>query len=139
MAASKPAALCTLIMPSGKRCGGMALRNQRFCRAHSATHRVYERERILGEIMDRLGDKIDDMSTSELLCFLHQKLGRLPKTLNRFPDVAYTLTATLDRINEIIEMESVLKQQIQQNQLLLEKIREYQMNSKAYAQGLSNQ
>ncbi len=139
MAASKPVALCTLVMPSGKPCRAVALRNQRFCRAHNATRRVYERERILGKIMDRLGDKIDDMSTSELLCFLHQKLGRLPKTLNRFPDVAYTLTASLDRINEIIEMESVLKQQIQQNQLLLEKIREYQMNSKTYAQGLSNQ
>jgi hypothetical protein len=139
MAASKPVALCSLVMPSGKPCRAIALRNQRFCRTHSATHRVYERERIHCEILDRLGEKIRAMDTSELLLFLHQKLGRLPKTIKRFPDIGYTLTVTLDRLSEITEMESILKHQIQQNQILLDKIRECQMNSKVYAQVTSNQ
>ena len=139
MAASKPAALCTLIMPSGKRCGGMALRNQRFCWAHIRTHRALERERILGSILDRLGDKIAAMDTGELLNFLHQKLGRLQKTLRRYPEVGYTLTVTLDRIEEIDRMESNLRLQIKQNHQLLEEIRRYQLNSGRYAQNSSNQ
>lgn len=69
------------------------------------------------------------MDTGELLDFLHQQLGRLQKTLRRCPDIAYTLTVTLDRIDEINQMESNLKQQIQQNHMLLAQIREYQLNS----------
>jgi hypothetical protein len=139
MAACKPAALCTLIMPSGKRCGGMALRNQRFCWAHSQNHRAHERGHARARMIDRLGIQIDAMTASELLFFLHQKLGRLRKTLNRFPDVNYTLIAALDRTEEIIQMESSLKQQIRQNQILLEEIRRYQLNSRGYAQNRSNQ
>lgn len=139
MAASKPAALCTLIMPSGKRCGGMALRNQRFCWAHIRTHRISERERILAKMMDRLGDKIEEMDTPELLYFLHRKLERLQTTFSRFPDVRYTLVAALDRVEEIAQMESNLRLQIKQNHQLLEEIRKYQLNSGMYAQNCSNQ
>jgi hypothetical protein len=134
VAASKPVALCTLVMPSGKRCRAVALRNQSFCRAHSGTHRLCERDRAFNPILERLGDKIAAMDTSELLNFLFHKLGRLPKTLSRFPDIAYTLTATMDRLDEINQMESNLKQQIQQNHILLTKIQEYQLNSNAYRQ-----
>ena len=126
-------------MASGKRCGSPALRNQRYCWAHNKTHRIYERERALGRILDRLGDKLDAMDTSELLDFLHHKLERLQKTFNRFPDVRYTLNSALDRIQEITELESMAKQQIQSNQMLLEQIIEYQKKSKTQAQILSHQ
>lgn len=139
MAPSRPVALCTLVMPSGKLCRAVALRNQPFCRAHSQTHQIYERERTLGSILDRLGDKMAAMDTGDLLDFLHQQLGRLQKTLRRYPDIAYTLTVTLDRIDEINQMQSNLKQQIQQNHMLLAQIREYQLNSNMFAQIPSNQ
>ena len=57
MAASKPFALCTLIMPLDAPARAGALRNQKFCRAHSTTHRLYERDGALNPILDRLGDK----------------------------------------------------------------------------------
>jgi hypothetical protein len=134
MAACKPAALCTLLMPSGKLCCGVALRNQPFCRAHSSTHRLYERDQALNPILDRLGEKIAAMGTGQLLDFLHQKLVRLPKTLSRFPDIAYTLTVTLDRLDEINQMESDLKQQIEQNHMLLAQIHEFQHSSNTRGQ-----
>jgi hypothetical protein len=134
VAASKPVALCTLVMPSGKRCRAVALRNQSFCRAHGSTHRLYERDRAFNPILERLEEKIAAMDTSELLHLLHQKLGRLPKTLSRFPDIAYTVAATMDRLDEINQMESNLKLQTQQNHILLTKIQKYQLNSNAYRQ-----
>jgi len=139
MAASKPVALCTLVMPSGNRCRAIALRNQRFCRAHSQTRRVYERERTVVQMLDRLKLKVDALDTPDLLYLLHQRLGRLQKTLRRFPDAGYILTAALDRIDEIKQLESQAKQQMQQNHLLLAEIRKYQMKSGAYAQVISNQ
>lgn len=90
MAASKPVALCTLIMPSGRVCRAVALRNQKFCRAHSTTHRIYERDCALNPILDRLGDKIAAMDTSELLFFLGSQLAQLQKTFSKYPHVRYT-------------------------------------------------
>ncbi|HEX5234623.1 MAG TPA: hypothetical protein VFW25_04755 [Silvibacterium sp.] len=116
-------------MPSGRRCRAVALRNQRFCRSHAATHGLYERENIVGPTLDRLAAKAAEMTTDELLGFLHEKLGRLQKTMNRFPDVRYILIAALDRITEITQMESILKQQIQQNHMLLAQLCQSQSES----------
>jgi len=139
MATGKPQGLCTLIMPTGKLCGSPAVRNQKFCYNHIRNHRAYERGHVHTRMLERLGSQIDAMETPELLDFLHQKLARLRKTLNRFPDVHYTLMASLDRIGEITQMESILRQQVRQNQEFLNKIREYQMNSGACPQVISNQ
>ena len=139
MAASKPVALCTLIMPSGRVCRAVALRNQKFCRAHSTTHRIYERDRALNPILDRLGDKIAAMDTSELLFFLGSQLAQLQKTFSKYPHVRYTLTAALDRIEEITRFESDTKRQAEANHMLLLKFQELQLNSHRYAQPGQNQ
>ena len=105
------------------------MRNQKFCYNHSRNHRAHERGHIRARMLERLGSKIGEMDTADLLYFLHEKLSRLHKTLNRFPDIHYTLMASLDRIAEITQLESTLRQQVKQNQELLHKIREYQMNA----------
>jgi hypothetical protein len=116
MATTKPVPLCTLIMPSGNRCGSPALRDQRFCYHHSGSHRLRTREELLGKRLERLGNKLDAMDISELLLFVHHKVESLQKTFNRFPEVRYTLTYTLDRIDELKSFESELRWFIHQVQ-----------------------
>jgi hypothetical protein len=125
-------------MPSGKLCRGMALRNQRFCRAHSPTPRVAERANSVQNMVERLAVQVAAMNTAELLDFLLQKLERLQKSFNRFPDVRFTLIFALDRIDQITRMESAAKQQFLQNQMLLQQIRKYQLESGTYPQDRLN-
>lgn len=102
MAATQPVALCTLLLPSGKLCRGIAVRNQRHCRAHIRNHRFLERERAQEEALDRLGAKINRMELGDLLYELHGKLENLNRANNliRYPEVAYLLVATIDRLLE---------------------------------------
>ena len=140
MAASKPARQCTLIMLStGKRCGGVALRGKPFCYHHDGNHKEHTRERILCQRLDRLGDKLDAMDTAQLLNFLQQKLTALPKTLSRFPEVSYALVYTLDRIGEITSLESTLRRFLQQNQQFVAACRQCRANPATYPQYLRNQ
>jgi hypothetical protein len=117
LAASIPAPQCKLIMPStGKRCGSPALRGQPFCYHHSGKHRELSRERMLAQRLDRLGEKLDTMDAAGLLDFLQQTLASLMKTFSRFPEAAFTFMYTLDRIDEIVSLESTLRAFRQQNQ-----------------------
>ena len=118
MAACKPVRLCALVFVSGKRCGSPALRNQLYCYHHAGNHRAYTRDRFLCDRLGRIREKLDAMPASALLNFLHQQLCNLPKTLHRFPEIDFTLTYTLDRIEEITALESVLSSFLQQNQEL---------------------
>jgi hypothetical protein len=118
MAACKPARLCALVFPSGKRCGSIALRNQSYCYHHAGNHQAYSRDRFLCERLGRVREKLDAMPASSLLNFLHQQLCTLPKTMHRFPEVDFTLTYTLDRIDEIKALESTISSFLQQNQEL---------------------
>ena len=117
MAASNPVRQCTLIMlSSGNRCRGVALRNKPFCYHHDGNQKKHTRERNLCQRLDRLGDKLDAMDTAQLLNFLQQKLTTLPKTLSRFPEVSYTLVYALDRLGEITSLESALRHYVSQYQ-----------------------
>ena len=118
MAACKPVRLCALIYVSGKRCGSPALRNQPYCYHHADNHQAYTRDRYLCDRLGRIREKLDAMPASALLNFLHQELCKLPKTLHRFPEIDFTLTYTLDRIEEITALESVFSSFLQQNQEL---------------------
>ena len=110
MAPSKPARQCTLIRPSGKPCGSLALRGKPFCYHHNGNHRSLTRERLLCQRLGRLREKLEAMGTASLVNFLYWKLSTLQKTLIRFPEVAYTLTYTLDRLEEITALESILRE-----------------------------
>jgi hypothetical protein len=118
MAACKPVRLCALVFVSGKRCGSPALRNQPYCYHHAGNHQAYTRDRYLCDRLGRIREKLDAMPASALLNFLHQQLCNLPKTLHRFPEIDFTLTYTLDRIEEITALESTLSSLLQQNQEL---------------------
>lgn len=114
---AKPARLCALIMPAtGKRCGSLALRGEQFCYHHAANHKQFTGERDLCQRLDRLTQKLDDMDIPVLLDFLREKLVTLQKTLRRFPEVAHTLTYTLDRLEAAKYPKSNTSQIPQQNQ-----------------------
>lgn len=115
MAACKPTRLCALVFPSGKRCGSIALRNQSYCYHHAGNHQAYSRDRFLCERLGRVKEKLDAMPASSLLNFLYQQLCTLPKTMHRFPEINFTLTYTLDRIDEIKALESIISSFPQQN------------------------
>lgn len=107
--------LCTLTLSNGRRCQAVALRNQRFCRHHIGNHRQHTRERRLGQRLDRLSDRLDEMNAAKLLSFLHQILIPLSKTLTRYPELQHTLIYTLDRLNEINTLESNIYKIILEN------------------------
>ena len=116
MSAFKPAPLCALIMSTGKQCGSPAVRGTRFCYNHSSKNRISRRERHLVERLERLHAQLEVMDIAGVLDLLHQKLITLPKTLSRFPDVDFTLSYMLDRIHEVISLESGLRQLLPQYQ-----------------------
>ena len=136
---SKHIPLCTLTLPSGKRCGCPAMRNQKFCYHHTRNHTGHERAQARDRMLERLDSKISAMNTAELLYLLHSQLSRLNKTLNRFPEIHYTLLAALERIAEISQMESTLRQQIRQNHEFMNRLVEGRLNSATWAQNTANQ
>lgn len=127
---------CALILPAtGRRCGSVALRGQQFCRHHVENHLPLTGERHLCQRLDRLTQKMDDMDIPLLLDFLREKLVILQKTVRRFPEVAHTLTYTLDRLEATKSPKSNtsrLPQQDQKltalNQAILNEIRNFGVN-----------
>lgn len=126
MATSKPVDLCTHLMPSGKLCRGIALRNERLCRAHIRNHRFQEREWAHNQAMDRLRDELDLMDIPELLQTLQEKLTRITSIVRAYPEARLTLSVTIDRLNmdhpnagrpnQLNLAESIANLQRQQNQ-----------------------
>lgn len=129
----RPVLQCALILPAtGRRCGSVALRGQQFCRHHAENHLPLTGERHLCQRLDRLTQNMDNMDMPLLLNFLREKLVALQKTLRRFPEVAHTLTYTLDRLeaaNPPQSNTSRLPQQDQKltalNQAILNEIRNF--------------
>lgn len=101
MPPAKHAALCTFSMPSGDSCRSVALSGHRFCYHHARRSPNSYRDRAIIRRLDHLGDQLSAMDTAQLLGALHRQLCTLPKTLSRFPEVAFTLTCTLNRLAEI--------------------------------------
>ena len=139
MAATAPAPLCTTILADGKRCGSPALRGKRFCFHHTGNHRNYTRERRLACRLEGLSSHYDGMNTAEMLLTLHRQLSKLTKTLTRFPEVAHTLTYTLDRLTAITTLESMLMEQLQYNQKFAAYIRGADAESASSPQHRRNQ
>jgi len=115
MAASKPVALCTQLMPSGKLCRGIALKNQRYCHAHIRNHRLAERQRAELAALDRFAEQVEAMDMSELLHTLHCRLEQLYLAYNisRFPELRCLLNQTMERVAELKSLESNADPQIQ--------------------------
>jgi hypothetical protein len=116
MPAAKPAPQCQLILPSEKRCGGIALRGQPYCYHHSGNHRKHTRERQICQRLEHLGDELNAMDASELLIFLYRKLARMQKTFDRFPEEGFVLAYAIERVNEITSLESAIRQLLPQDQ-----------------------
>ena len=118
MPPTKPVALCTHLLPSGKLCRGIALRNERHCRAHIRTHRLLDRVRVQEEAIDRLVVKVQHMDLRHLLDSLHGKLEDLNRAHNlaRFPEIRYLLIVAIDRLYEATHFESNIDLQLELNQ-----------------------
>lgn len=103
----KPVRQCALIISAtGRRCGSITLRGQQFCRHHAANHLPLTGERDLRQRLDRITEKLDAMDILQTLDFLREKLVTMQKTLRRFPEVAHTLTYTLDRLERARSLKS---------------------------------
>jgi hypothetical protein len=120
VAATKPAALCTHLMPSGKLCRGIALRNERFCRSHIRNHRFQERTRAENEALEHFLEKVFAMDLLQLLHTLHGRLENLNRaySFSRFPEVRCLLSAAKDRLDDIKSLESISSLQPELNQYL---------------------
>ena len=102
MAASKPVDLCTHLLASGKLCRGVALRNERYCRAHIRNHRILDHQRVQHDALHRLSEQTDSMPLDDLLYLLLRKLEavHLAHSLSRFPEVSVLLVCTINRLIE---------------------------------------
>lgn len=138
MSQAIPAPLCTLILPSGRRCGAPALRGKRFCYHHAGKHLDFTRERRLSLRLERLENQLANTDTAGLLSFLHQQLNTLPKTLSRFPEVSLTLTCALARLDAITTLESIPNEYTQQNQQFAAYFKRVSAESMYYSQNIQN-
>lgn len=105
MANSKPVDLCTHLLASGKLCRGVALRNERYCRAHIRSHRILDHQRVQHEALQRLSDQTDSMPLDDLLYLLLRKLEavHLAHSISRFPEVSCLLVCTINRLVRLVE------------------------------------
>lgn len=119
MTASKPVALCTYLMPSGKLCRGIALKDQRYCRAHIRNHRLHERQRAENEALDRFIARVAAMDLPELLYTLHHRLEELNRaySLRRFPEIRSLLIESMERLWKLKPIESDISSQLPQIQM----------------------
>ena len=104
MAASKPVDICTHLMPSGKLCRGIALRGQRFCRAHIGDrfHQT-KREREQSEALSRLMDQLQGMPYLDLLYTLQVKLCSIQSILLPYAEAQLTLHVVLNYVQNLYE------------------------------------
>ena len=108
MAQSKPVALCSHLMPSGKLCRGVALRNERFCRSHIRNYRLIEADRAQNAALERLSLQVQRMDLPALLFEIKTRLVNLSRsyTIARFPEICYLLTVADDWLTEAKSSES---------------------------------
>jgi len=121
MAKSKPVALCTQLMLSGKLCRRIALKDQRYCRAHIRNHRLAERQLAELAALDCFAGQVEVMNISELLNALHRRLENFYLAYNiisRFPELRYLLVETMERLGELNSQESNADPQLALDQML---------------------
>lgn len=106
MAQSKPVALCTQLLPSGKLCRGIALRGQHYCRSHIRNYRLLERERQHEGAMFRLSAQLEAMDIPQLLQTLQLKLDHITSIVRAYPEARLALNIAIARLNEVNGPES---------------------------------
>lgn len=104
MAQSRPVALCHHLMPTGKLCRGVAVRDDRYCRAHIRNYRQLERDRAQFAAIERLADTVQPMDLAGVLYELSWRLTQLSRcySITRFPEITYLLAHSIDRLDEFI-------------------------------------
>lgn len=90
-------------MPTGKLCRGVALRNERYCRAHIRNYRLLERDRAQNAALETLSLQLQRMDLSGLLATIKDRLVNLSRscTIVRFPEICYLLTVAIDRLDDL--------------------------------------
>jgi len=119
MAQSKPATLCSHLMPSGKLCRGVALRNERYCRSHIRNYRILALDRAQNAAIERLALEVQRMDLYQLLVLIQKRLVTLSRsyTVARFPEICYLLTVAIDWIYDAKSEESNISPQIPLDQI----------------------
>jgi hypothetical protein len=114
----KPVDLCTQLMPSGKLCRGIALKNERFCRTHIRNHRIAERQRQHDEAIMRLGAELDALELPDLLIALNEKLNRITSIVRAYPEARVALDIAIDRLARLTSPQSNASAQLLPNHML---------------------
>ena len=119
MAQSKPAALCSHLMPSGKLCRGVALRNERYCRSHIRNYRILEIDLARNAAIERLSLEVRRMDLHDLLVVIKDRLVILSRsyTIARFPEICFLLTVAIDWLHDARSEESNVHPAIPLNQI----------------------
>ncbi|HEU4982496.1 MAG TPA: hypothetical protein VFT88_07425 [Acidobacteriaceae bacterium] len=114
MAQSKPAALCSHLMPSGKLCRGVALRNEHYCRSHIRNYRILELDLARNAAIERLALEVRRMDLHDLLVVIKDRLVILSRsyTIARFPEICFLLTVAIDWLYDARSEESNLSPQV---------------------------
>ena len=100
MAQSKPVALCTQLLPSGKLCRGIALRGQHYCRSHIRNYRLLEADRARNAALEKLAAEVERMAIPDLLAAIRDRLLNLSRShaILRLPELCYLLTVAIEEL-----------------------------------------
>ena len=115
MAQSRPVALCTQLLPSGKLCRGIALRGQHYCRSRIRNYRLLETDRARNAALEKLSAEVERMAIPDLLEAIRDRLLNLSRShaILRLPELCYLLTVAIEEITPFksnIEPEPTLNQ-----------------------------
>jgi hypothetical protein len=100
MAQSRPVALCTQLLPSGKLCRGIALRGQHYCRSHIRNYRLLEADRARNAALEKLSAEVERMAIPDLLEAIRDRLLNLSRShaILRLPELCYLLTVAIEEL-----------------------------------------
>jgi hypothetical protein len=102
MAASKPVRLCQYDLPSGKRCGQIALQGEPLCRHHRRL--LYHDHEAASRREERLADLATHLESETLigmLNILRKNLSGIHRVVRYYPEANTALQAVIERIRQI--------------------------------------
>jgi hypothetical protein len=95
--AAQGCAICTFTLPSGRRCGAIALRGRAFCYHHDRSRRRIA-QGALDVKLARYRRELDAMDLPRLLNALLEKLDRIHAIVPAYPEVQLILAVATSRL-----------------------------------------
>ena len=101
IAKTQGCAICTFTLPSGRRCGAIALRGRAFCHHHDRSPRRIAQD-TLNVRLSRYRRELDTMDLPRLLNALLEKLDLIRAIIPAYPEAQLILAVASNRLAVVL-------------------------------------